>query len=127
MKAGLTPTETVAPNANQMAEALLNIGLENNSRAFLISCIKVLLSFDLLRLCLATRLNTNFSYIFQDEGANLNFVEKWAWQQVVNLKLLREKLCHILFDHSTQEMEHQVMTLKPVKLFLISIISNSMV
>lgn len=127
MKAGLTPTETVAPNANQMAEALLNIGLENNSRAFLISCIKVLLSFDLLRLCLATRLNTNFFYIFQDEGANLNFVEKWAWQQVVNLKLLREKLCHILFDHSTQEMEHQVMTLKPVELFLVSIISNSMV
>ena len=48
------------------------------------------------------------SLVWQDEGANLNFVEKWAWQQVVNLKSARENLCHILFDHSTQEMEHQV-------------------
>lgn len=56
--------------------------------------------------CASTWLNS--IYFFQDEGANLNFVEKWAWQQVVNLKSLRENLCHILFDHSTQEMEHQV-------------------
>lgn len=83
MKAGLTHTEMVAPHTAQMAEALLNVGLENNSRSFLISCIK-------------------------DEGANLNFVEKWAWQQVVNLKSLRENLCNTLFDHSSQEMERQM-------------------
>ncbi|XP_057381407.1 protein ELYS-like isoform X2 [Daphnia carinata] len=83
MKAGLTHTEIIAPHAAQMAESLLNVGLENNSRSFLISCIK-------------------------DEGANLNFVEKWAWQQVVNLKSLRENLCNILFDHSCQEMERQM-------------------
>lgn len=41
MKAGLTATEVAAPNVVQMAESLLNIGLENNSRSFLISCIKV--------------------------------------------------------------------------------------
>jgi hypothetical protein len=40
MKAGLTPTETVAPHTTQITEALLNIGLENNSRSFLVSCIK---------------------------------------------------------------------------------------
>ena len=85
MKAGLTPTEIVAPQTTQMTEALLNIGLENNSRSFLVSCIK-------------------------DEGANLNFVEKWAWQQVLNLKSLRENLCHILFDHSTQDIERQMHT-----------------
>ena len=41
MKAGLTAVEVAAPNVTQMAEALLNIGLENNCRSFLISCIKV--------------------------------------------------------------------------------------
>ena len=41
-KAGLIPPEMdiVAPNVTQMAEALLNVGLDNNSRAFLVSCIK---------------------------------------------------------------------------------------
>lgn len=38
----------------------------------------------------------------------MNFVEKWAWQQVVNLKTHRENLCQILFDHSAQELEQQV-------------------
>jgi hypothetical protein len=44
----------------------------------------------------------------QDEGANLNSVEKWAWQKVVDLKAIRECLCQILFDHSAHEMEQQV-------------------
>ena len=57
MKAGLAASEVTAPNAIQMAESLLNIGLENNSRSFLISCIKVtfgsVLSMTLFNSCLS--------------------------------------------------------------------------